>query len=199
MPIGWTLSVLAPGGEVELEHLGDAEAEWFGAGPAGDSMGALTQVLTECAVPGTDPEWIEAAVAAIGRELEAGASRSALLVQRGAGSMFHASRAVNHDSIARHGLDWRRMTALGIAGSARPERPGIFLCSNLHDARWFATMPRRERVDIWRVRVDGHWMESDPGASGGAADAWMIAPCPIPSEAVTLCESDSTRGNAARP
>jgi len=51
-------------------------------------------------------------------------------------------------------------------------------------------MARSERADVWRVRVDGLWLESDPGASGGADDSWMIAPCVIPPEAVMLCERD---------
>jgi hypothetical protein len=40
------------------------------------------------------------------------------------------------------------------------------------------------------VRVDGLWLEGDPGASGGADDGWMIAARPIPPEDLTLHERD---------
>jgi hypothetical protein len=106
--------------------------------------------------------------------------------------MFHASRSVNRDSIARHGLDWRRMTAPGIAGDPNPEWPGMFLCSHLESARWFARMPGAGLADIWCVRVDGIWLEGDPAASGGGDEDWMISPQPIPPYRVTLCERGVT-------
>jgi hypothetical protein len=129
-------------------------------------------------------------VAAIGREVKTGTRRSLLLVKRASGWMFHASRSPNRDSIARHGLDWRRMDRPGIAGSVEPEWPGVFLCASLESARWFAGMPRPGPADIWRVQVDGLWLEGDPGASGGGDDDWMISPEPIPPEQLTLHERD---------
>jgi hypothetical protein len=104
--------------------------------------------------------------------------------------MFHASRSVNRESIARHGLDWRRMSGPGIAGSDEPEWPGVFLCSELESARWFGSMSGAGPADIWCVRVDGLWLESDPSASGGFDDGWMIAAGPIPPEDVVLQEAD---------
>jgi hypothetical protein len=78
----------------------------------------------------------------------------------------------------------------GIAGSTRAEWPGVFLCSELESARWFAQMARPGRADIWRVRVDSLWLEGDPGASGSGDDDWMIAIEPIPAEDVALLERD---------
>jgi hypothetical protein len=182
--------VVGPLGDVELEQLDQAGAEWFGEGPGGAAVGALATVLSSAAGDQADPEWLEAVRRAIEREVEVATRRSALLVKRGEGWMFHASRSENRESIARHGLDWRHMTASGIAGSSRPEWPGVFLCSDLESARWFAQMARPGPADIWRVRVDGLWLEGDPGASGGADDGWMIAGEPIPAADLELHERD---------
>lgn len=51
-------------------------------------------------------------------------------------------------------------------------------------------MPGPGPADIWRVRVDGLWLEGDPGAGGGADDGWMIAAQPIPPEHLKLYERD---------
>jgi len=124
---------------------------------------------------------------------------SMLLVKRGEGWMFHASPSVNRESIARHGLDWRRMTATGVAGNTEPEWQGVFLCADLESARWFAQMARPGPADIWRVRADGLWLEGDPAASGGGDDAWMIAPEPIPARDVALYERDARSIRDAQP
>jgi hypothetical protein len=188
--IGWTCRVLGPLGDVELEQLDAAGAEWFGEGPGGTAAGTMETVLAACAGDDADPEWIDAVANAIEREVAVGLRRSMLLVKRGEGWMFHASRSSNRESIARHGLDWGRMTEAGIAGSTQAEWPGVFLCAELESARWFAQMARPGPADIWRVRVDGLWLEGDPGASGGGDDDWMIAAGPIPAEDVALLERD---------
>jgi hypothetical protein len=195
MSVGWTCLVLAPGGDVRIEQLSADGEDWFGDGPRGTAMGPLATVVASCVAAETDPAWIGAVVGAIGREITVGLRRSLLLVQRGTGWMFHASGSSNRDSIARHGLDWRRMTGSGIAGSSSPEWPGVFLCSDLESAQWFATMPGPATSDIWRVRVDGIWLEGDPGASDGGDDCWMIAPEPIPAENLSLHERE-VRGAA---
>jgi hypothetical protein len=129
--------------------------------------------------------------------VKTGTRRSLLLVKRASGWMFHASRSPNRDSIARHGLDWRRMDRPGIAGSVEPEWPGVFLCASLESARWFAGMPRPGPADIWRVQVDGLWLEGDPGASGGGDDDWMISPEPIPPEQLKSQRPESSRARSA--
>lgn len=91
------------------------------------------------------------------------------------------------------------MSGPGIAGNDVPEAAGVFLCADLESARWFARMPRSEPADIWRVRVDGLWLESDPNASGGADDTWMIAGRPIPAEDVALHERDVGARSAPGP
>jgi len=182
--------VLGPNGPLDLEALDAAGEDWFGDGPGGAAAGALDTVIAACSVAGTDPEWAAAVAGAIHRAFTAGEARPMLVVKRGGGWMFHASRAANRESIARHGLDWRRMARPGIAGNDEPEGAGVFLCADLESARWFASMPRPGPADIWRVRVDGLWLESDPNASGGADDAWMIAAQPISAEDVALCQRD---------
>jgi hypothetical protein len=182
--------VLAADGDIHLEALDDDGEDWYGEGPGGVAAGALEAVIAACAAPATDAEWIGAVVAAVQRTLAARAQRAGLLVKRGSGYMFHASRSVNRESIARHGLDWRRMSGPGIAGSDEPEWAGIFLSSELESARWFASMSGAGPADIWRVRVDGLWLESDPNSSSGLDDLWMIAAAPIPPEDVVLHEAD---------
>jgi hypothetical protein len=62
--------------------------------------------------------------------------------------------------------------------------------STVEAARWFAEMARPGPADIWRVRVDGLWLEGDPDASGGGDDGWMIATEPIGPENIALYERD---------
>jgi hypothetical protein len=45
-------------------------------------------------------------------------------------------------------------------------------------------------ADVWRVRVDGIWLEGAPDASGGGDDGWMIAPVAIAPEDVELVATD---------
>jgi hypothetical protein len=55
--------------------------------------------------------------------------------------------------------------------------------------RFFTDMSR-EPTDVWAVRVDGLWLEDDPGASGGGGSNWMIATEPISPERLELVETD---------
>ena len=100
-----------------------------------------------------------------------------LLAKRGTGTWYHTTFADNRRSILAHGLDWTRMVGTGIAGSRAPETEGIFLCSDLGSAEWFAQMGQRggRAVDIWAVILNGTWLIGDPGAGGGGDDNWMIS------------------------
>jgi hypothetical protein len=173
--VGWSCCVLSPGGDVQLEQLSADGEDWFGEGPGGTEMGAVETVVRGCAAAGTDPAcagtdpaWIEAVAAAIGREVKNGTRRSVLLVKRASGWMFHASRSPNRDSIARHGLDWRRMDRPGIAGSVEPEWPGVFLCASLESARWFAGMPGPAQPTSGACRSTAcGWRETRAPAAAG--------------------------------
>lgn len=167
--------LLAPGGEVALECLDESGTDWYGEGDGRTGLGSLQQVLRECLPTEAEADYVQAVVAAAAGDLAGSAWRSMMLVKRGEGTMYHASRCENRESIRRHGLDWRLMTEPGIAGSDRPEWPGVFLTAELESAEWFARMPGLRRADIWSVRVDDLWLVGDPGASGGGDDDWMIS------------------------
>lgn len=76
--------------------------------------------------------------------------------------LYHVTSSVNRDSIAEHGLDWRRMRGPGIAGSAVPEARGVFLARDLHETDFFLGFPQRDgsRFDVWEVTFEGD-VESD--------------------------------------
>lgn len=170
--------LITPGGVVTLECLDEAGLDWFGEHGETVSAGSLKMVLRDCLPEGTETGYLKAVLDAAAGDLASSTWRREMLVKRGEGVMFHASRCENRESIQRHGLDWRHMTEPGIAGSDRPEWPGVFLSLDLESAEWFARMPGPRRADIWSVRVDGLWLVGDPGAGGGD-DYWMISLAPI--------------------
>ena len=138
-----SLTLIADGGPIELEQADDVGLEWLAAGPAGEALGSLRDALTASAPVGTDPDWIDAVVGAMERELASKVRRSMLLVKRATGTWYHATPTANRASIREHGLDWRCMVGPGIAGSTAPEYPGVFLCADL----WVRSFsPRSERV-----------------------------------------------------
>jgi hypothetical protein len=169
---------------VRLEQLDAAGDEWSGESSSATAVGSLRDVL-DAVCPGADPEWRDVVLLAVVADQEARVGRAGLVVSRGAGTRFHASRAANRDSIAEHGLDWRRMAGPGVAGSRQPEWPGVFLVDDLEGAQWFADMAGGD-ADVWRVVVDGLWLVSDPNAGGGLEDGWAIAPEAIGPERVEL-------------
>jgi hypothetical protein len=188
---GWSCTVLSTGGNIELEQIDDAGVEWVAIGPGGNAAGGLSEVLAAAAGDGADLEWLRAVAAALDRELTVGQRRTMLLVKRGAGVWYHATLASNRRSIQRDGLDWRLMNGEGIAGSRRPEWPGVFLCSTVEDANFFVRMgSRRGPVDVWSVELDGEWLEGARDSDGGGGDNWMICPVPIPSTRLRLIERD---------
>jgi len=186
--------VLAGSGEIQLEQIGDGEG-WLAEGPGGVAVGSVSDAVRGAAAADADPDWIGAVIAAIERELAVGDRRSMLLVKRATGVWFHATRSEKRESIRRHGLDWRRMGSVpGIAGSTKPEWPGVFLCSSLGSARWFARMPQSGQADIWAVHLRNVWLEGAPAASGGGDDGWMICPEPNGRRQLQLFERDITCG-----
>jgi hypothetical protein len=68
-------------------------------------------------------------------------------------TFFHVSSSRNRDSIQRYGLDAARMgDARGVAGSARPEVDGVFLCRDEAEVDFFCTMKAHDGpVDVWAV------------------------------------------------
>jgi hypothetical protein len=190
---GWSCTVLAASGDIGLEQIDDPGEEWLGAGPGGEAIGPLRDVLTTAAAPGTDPEWIRAVADALGREIAVGERRSRLLVKRGVDVWYHVAFASNRQSIQRYGLDWRWMDGPGIAGSRAPEWPGVFLGSTIDDARFFVRMgARRGPVDIWSVELDGQWLEGARDSDLGGGENWMICPSPIRPARLRLRERDLT-------
>jgi hypothetical protein len=189
--------LLLPGEEdayIEFEELDPAGtiAAAREAGGSRRAFGRPEEVITAVSGRPVDDPWVRAVCAALARERTwtHGGRRWMLLVKLGEGTMFHATAAANRDSIRRNGLDWQRMdAAFGIAGSQEPELPGIFLCATREDARFFTDMARAPS-DIWQVRVDGLWLEGDPGASGGGDDIWMILPEPVGPDRLKLIDTD---------
>jgi hypothetical protein len=99
--------------------------------------------------------------------------------------MFHVSPAANRSSIREHGLDWRRMTGRGIAGSRTAEAEGVFVCLDEFDARFFVwsdSVP----VDIWTF--DGDETQLVRVDSGYSYLPGVVAP-----ERLTLLRTDLVR------
>lgn len=82
-------------------------------------------------------------------------------------TMYHVSSSRNRQSIADHGLDWRRMGAApGIAGSRTPEQPGCFLAQDEHTRDWFIRMNNTGGpVDVWEV-ADVRWEDLQDSPEG---------------------------------
>jgi len=177
---------------LDLEQLDSEGLDWFADGPGGAQVGALGDVLTAAAGPNVDAGWIDAVGAAIGRQLAYREHGSVLLVIPGDGVWFHATATRNRSSIQRHGLDWARMVPPGIAGSLAAETAGVFLCSDLEGAEWFAGMCRDTTADIWSATLRDVWLESAPAGNGGAH--WMICPHLIPASQIHLVRQDIPSG-----
>ena len=98
---------------------------------------------------------------------------------------FHVTSSENRESILRHGLDWRRMSAArGIAGSQKPEQAGCFVCDGEGEADFFVEMNNTGGlVDVWAVAgiQEGDLVESD---------GFRYVPTPIPADRLTLVRQD---------
>jgi hypothetical protein len=97
--------------------------------------------------------------------------------------MYHVSSVLNRASIAANGLDWRLMSASsGIAGSARPEIEGCFLCIDEWESTWFAEQINNTGgpVDVWEVA------DIAPGDLVETASGFSFYPGPIPASSLRL-------------
>lgn len=172
----------------EFDHLG----EQCGASGEGTHyyLGSPDQVLAAVADCRPDDPWVTAVADALRRERAWSRSgrrlrRTELSVGRGSGEMFHVTATANRASVGRHGLDWRQMGAApGVAGSAGPELPAIFLCNDTFDASFFTEMSRSPS-DVWAVRVDDLWVENGP-------DGWFIVAEPIAPDRLRLVGGDAS-------
>jgi hypothetical protein len=183
-------SILVPGDNetyIEFEDL-DREGDLCGAyrrEGSPSSFGSVADVIAAVAErDGHDP-WVLAVAAAVVRDrtLPAPSRRGILEVRAVEGELFHASPAINRESIRHHGLDWRRMGAApGIAGSTDPEAPGIFLCEDRREVDFFLRMARSP-TNVWAVRCEGSFVENGPSG-------WLILPEPVPPDGVVLIDAD---------
>jgi hypothetical protein len=178
-PDDWTI------GGIQLEQLDPDGTRWSGSGPSGEHQGDLRAVLAATADRGADPEWLHTVATILPAER---GRRIGLVVRRAHDIWFHATFADNRESILAHGLDPKRFTGSGIAGSQAPEAAGVFLCADAESAEFFVRMGRQRgrEVDVWAAALSGQWLISDPGAGGGLDDNWMICLDPVPPDALKL-------------
>jgi hypothetical protein len=105
---------------------------------------------------------------------------------------FHVTSSRNRLSIARHGLDWTRMSSVsGIAGSRTPEQQGIFLCCDESEVGWFCRMNATGGpLDVWSVEgVDVSELVESP-------EHYFFLPRPVPPSRLKLVMKDvDTPGN----
>jgi hypothetical protein len=177
-----------PGVRLELERVGNEGEEWIADGPGGIGAGTLREALSSAAGQDASREWLGAVAAAIERQIAYGDHGSLLLVARGEGIWYHATASRNRRSIHQHGLNWAHMMPPGIAGGRQAETAGIFLCSDIEGAEWFARMCRDGTADIWAATVHDVWLESAPAGNG--TDSWMICPQTIPPTQLRLIQRD---------
>ena len=106
-------------------------------------------------------------------------------------NFFHVSSTRNRDSIARHGLDWALMGAApGIAGSARPEAEGIFICRGMEEVQFFQRINNTGGpVDVWSVAGIDESLLTDNG------NGFVYLPGRIPPARLRLLQPDT----AAQP
>jgi hypothetical protein len=165
-----TVLVLPGDGEddagLEVVELDSAAGIWGGSRAGrSDAYGTAAEVIAALSDRAPADPWVREAAAALARERGWGFDswrRPIVEVAGGGSAVFHASAVANRDSIRRHGLDWRRMGAApGIAGSTKPELPGIFICDCMEDVRFFLNMARCAS-DVWSVDADGLWRETGP-------------------------------------
>ena len=96
--------------------------------------------------------------------------------------LFHVTSVLNRDSIEAHGLDWTLMgAARGIAGSEKPEKPGVFVTTSRFDAGFFVRMNNTGGpVDLWAI--------DDVDTPLNTFDGFFWVPATIGREHLTLVE-----------
>jgi hypothetical protein len=135
--------------------------------PHGPCVGSTATVLAAaCELP-TEDSWVQAVAAALDRERGwavwgSGWGRAhGLEMKVGQGLMYHVTAVENRASIERWGLDWDRMgDSPGVAGSLKPEAPGIWLSEHADD--YFFVEMARHPVEMWVVDVTELWLERRP-------------------------------------
>lgn len=102
------------------------------------------------------------------------------------GPHFHVSSSHNRASIAEHGLDWTRMgDAPGIAGAARPEQEGAFVCRGRFEVDFFVRINNTGGpVDVWRIEG----VDEDDLVDAGSGFVYL--PGTVPARRLTLVETD---------
>jgi hypothetical protein len=154
-------------GSFELEELTKDGSMCRASTSRGHFVGTTaTVVAAACELP-VDNDWIQAIAAALDRERGweawgSGWGRShGLEMKLGKGFMYHVTSVENRSSIEQWGLDWDRMgSAPGVAGSLKPEAPGIWLSEHPGDD-FFVNMAHHA-VHEWEVDVTGLWLELRP-------------------------------------
>lgn len=104
---------------------------------------------------------------------------------------FHVTSVRNRDSIAEHGLDWRRMgAACGIAGSRAAEQEGCFLSNNQAECDFFVRMNNTGGpIDVWEVdHIDSADLVTSP-------EGFLYLPGVVAPSNVRLVKRDLVGGH----
>lgn len=161
------VKIVATCGSIELEELTKDGSICRTSTTRGSVVGTTATVLAwACELP-IDDDWVQAIAAALDRERGweawgSGHGRAhGLEMKMGQGKMYHVTATENRSSIERWGLDWDRMgSSPGVAGSPKPEAPGIWLTEHAEDD-FFIEMARHA-VQMWEVDVTDLWLERRP-------------------------------------
>jgi hypothetical protein len=161
------ITITTKRGSVELEELTRDGSKCRASTSRGHFVGTTATVLAAaCELPVED-DWVQAIAAALDRERgwEAWGSvhgrAHGLEMKKGDGMMYHVTAIENRSSVERWGLDWDRMrSSPGVAGSLKPEAPGIWLTEHAEDD-FFVEMARHA-VEMWEVDVTDLWLERRP-------------------------------------
>jgi hypothetical protein len=184
-----------PGGdEISIESIDASRDAWGAHRQTGPDVhfGPLVQVLARASGRAPEDGWLQAVARALRRELRwrGRNRRRVLVVTRREGVLFHAAAAANRNQIRAHGLDPRHVRAAPFIRSERlPITAGIVLTADAWSARWFAVLPP-DATDVWAVRVDGLWLEGDPGLWVDHDGPVLVTAALVTPERLELVEQD---------